>query len=90
MSVNIGRILGIPIRINYTLWIVFLIIAWSLASPYGYIPQAYPGLGTATYWAIGIVSAFLLFVSVLLHELSNSYIEKMNGFPIARITIFFF
>ena len=90
MSVNIGRILGIPIRIHYTLWIVFLLIAWSLASPYGYIPQAYPGLGTATYWAIGIVSAFLLFVSVLLHELSHSYIAKKNGLPIARITLFFF
>src|SRR6266581_6461236 len=88
LSVNIGRILGIPIRIHWTLWLVFLLIAGSLAD--FYLPAVYPGLGTATYWAIGAVSAFLLFVSVLLHELSHSYIAKKNGLPIARITLFFF
>ena len=88
MSANIGKILGIPIRIHWTLWLVFLLIAGSLAD--FYLPAVYPGLGTTTYWAIGGVSAFLLFVSVLLHELSHSYIAKKNGLPIARITLFFF
>ena len=88
MSLNIGRIIGIPVRIHYTLWLVLLLIAWSLAE--GYMPQHYPGLGPTTYWAIGIVSAIILFVSVFLHELSHSYIAKKNGLPIARITLFFF
>ncbi len=90
MSVNIGRILGIPIKIHWTLWIVFLLIAWSLATPGGYLSLTYPGLSSTTYWLIGIVSALLLFVSVLLHELSHSYIAKKNGLPIARITLFFY
>jgi len=88
MSLNIGRIIGIPVRIHYTLWLVLLLIAWSLAE--GYMPQHYPGLGATTYWAIGIVSAIVLFVSVFLHELSHSYIAKKNGLPIKRITLFFF
>src|SRR5437867_7545722 len=88
MSLNIGRIIGIPVRIHYTLWLVLLLIAWSLAE--GYMPQHYPGLGATTYWAIGIFSAIILFVSVFLHELSHSYIAKKNGLPIARITLFFF
>ena len=88
MSLNIGRIIGIPVRIHYTLWLVLLLIAWSLAE--GYMPQHYPGLGAITYWAIGIVSAIILFVSVFLHELSHSYIAKKNGLPIKRITLFFF
>ena len=88
MSLNIGRIIGIPVRIHYTLWLVLLLIAWSLAE--GYMPQHYPGLGATTYWAIGIVSAIILFVSVFLHELSHSYIAKKNGLPIKRITLFFF
>jgi Zn-dependent protease/predicted transcriptional regulator len=86
--VRLGRIMGIPIRIHYTLWFVFILIAWSLAV--GYMPQQYPGLSTATYWAIGIASAIILFVSILVHELSHSYIAKKNGLPIARITLFFF
>jgi len=88
MSVKIGTIMGIPVRIHYTLWLVFLLIAWTLA--YGYMPQQYPGLSTLTYWTIGIASAVVLFVSVLVHELSHSYIAKKNGLPIARITLFFF
>jgi len=88
VSLNIGKVIGIPVRIHYTLWLVLLLIAWSLAD--GYMPQHYPGLGATTYWAIGIISAIILFVSVFLHELSHSYIAKKNGLPIARITLFFF
>jgi Zn-dependent protease len=88
MSANVGKILGIPIRIHWTLWLVFLLIAWSPAD--GYLPAVYPSFSAATDWAIGIVSAILLFISVLLHELSHSYIAKKNGLPIARITLFFF
>jgi Zn-dependent protease/predicted transcriptional regulator len=88
MSVRLGKIMGIPVRIHYTLWFVFLLIAWSLAV--GYMPQQYPGLGVSTYWAIGIASAVILFASVLVHELSHSYVAKKNGLPIARITLFFF
>ncbi len=88
MSVNTGKILAIPIRIHWTLWLVFLLIAWSLAD--GYLPSVYPSFNAATDWAIGIVSAILLFISVLLHELSHSYIAKKNGLPITRITLFFF
>ena len=88
MSVKLGNIMGIPVRIHYTLWLVFLLIAWSLA--YSYMPNQYPGLSKLTYWTIGIVSAAILFASVLVHELSHSYIAKKNGLPIARITLFFF
>ena len=88
MSMRLGKIMGIPVRIHYTLWLVFVLIAWSLA--YGYMPHQYPGLSTGIYWAIGIASAIILFASVLIHELSHSYVAKKNGLPIARITLFFF
>ena len=86
MSVKLGKIMGIPVRIHYTLWFVFILIAWSLA--YSYMPRQYPGLSTLAYWTIGIVSAIILFASVLVHELSHSYVAKKNGLPIARITYF--
>jgi Zn-dependent protease len=54
------------------------------------MPHQYPGLDVVTYWAIGIASAIILFASVLVHELSHSYVAKKNGLPIARITLFFF
>lgn len=54
------------------------------------MPHEYPGLGVVTYWAIGIASALILFVSILVHELAHSYVAVKNGLPIARITLFFF
>src|SRR5207245_9990624 len=83
-----GKILGIPIRIHWTLWLVFLLIAWALAGVY--LPAVYPTFSAATDWAIGAVSALLLFISVLLHELSHSYVAMSNGLPIATIVLFFF
>ncbi|HZD12071.1 MAG TPA: site-2 protease family protein, partial [Candidatus Binatus sp.] len=88
MSFRLARIYGIPIRIHYTLWIVFFLIAWFLAT--SYMPTNYPGLSTQAYWIIGLASAALLFLSVLVHELSHSIIAKRNGLPISRITLFFF
>lgn len=88
MSISLGRLIGIPIRIHYSLWLVFLLITWSLAV--GYMPQQYPGLARITYWGIGVASAIILFISVLIHELSHSFIAKRNNLPIARITLFFF
>jgi Zn-dependent protease/CBS domain-containing protein len=88
LSVTLGKIMGIPVRIHYTLWLVFLLISWSLAT--GYMPLEYPKLPVLIYWAIGIASAIILFASVLIHELMHSYIAKKKGLPIARITLFFF
>lgn len=88
MSVNLGRLMGIPVRAHYTLWFVIVLIAWSLAV--GYMPHHYPGLPSLTYWTIGVASAVLLFVSVLLHELFHSYVAKRQGLPVGRITLFFF
>jgi hypothetical protein len=79
MSIRLGKIMGIPIRIHYTLWFVFIVFAWSLAV--GCMPRQYPGLSAVTYWAIGLASAIILFASILAHELSHSYVAKKNGLP---------
>ncbi len=85
---NLGKIMGITIRVHYTLWLVFLLIAFSLAT--GYMPHHYPGLPAYMYWIIGLVSAIILFASVLFHELAHSYIAIRSGIPVGRITLFFF
>ena len=63
---EIGRALGIPIRVHPSWVLVFLFVTWSLAT--GYLPEALPGLSNSRYWGMGAVAAVLLFVSVLLHE----------------------
>jgi len=88
LSFKIGRLLGVPVKIHYTLILGVLLISWTLAV--GYLPVEYPGLSTETYWTIGIIGAILLFTSVLIHELAHSYIAKKSGLPVRRIMLFIF
>ncbi|NGZ96567.1 MAG: peptidase [Nitrospira sp. WS110] len=87
-SWEIGRALGIPIRIHASWFLVFLLVTWSLST--GYLPDNLPGLSSEHYWAMGAVAAVLLFFSVLLHELGHSYVALYYHIPIEQITLFIF
>lgn len=87
-GIKIFRILGIQVSLDYTWFIVFVLFAWSLS--YGYFPFRHPGLPTGTYLTMGILSATLLFVCVLIHEFSHSYTANRLGMDIHEITLFIF
>jgi Zn-dependent protease/predicted transcriptional regulator len=85
---QIGRILGIPIRVHASWLFIFFFVTWSLAT--GYLPDMLPGLSEPRYWAMGGVAALLLFASVLLHELGHSVVALRYRIPIGQITLFIF
>ena len=85
---RIGRIAGIDIGVHYTWLFAVALISWSLAQ--GFFPQAYPGWAVQTYWITGILSALLLFLTVLIHELSHSFVARARGLPVEGITLFIF
>jgi Zn-dependent protease/CBS domain-containing protein len=87
-SLRLGRIAGIEIGIHYTWLLAFALIAWSLAE--GFFPGAAPGQTLGAYWIAGVISALLLFVSVLLHELAHSLVAQARGIPVRSITLFIF
>lgn len=85
---QIGRVLGIPIKVHPSWFLVFGFVTWSLAT--GYLPEMVPGQTMTRYWGMGGVASVLLFVSVLLHELGHSYVAQRYHVPIAQITLFIF
>ena len=86
-SLRIGKIAGIDIYINISWIIILVLLTVSLATQF---PQSYPGWSTATYWVVGLISAILLFVSVLFHELAHSLVARSRGLPVKNITLFIF
>ena len=87
-KIEIARISGIPIKLDLSWFIILAFITWTLAS--GYFPSKYPELDKFTYLVMGLLSALLLFVSVLLHELSHSLVARRYNIPIRGITLFIF
>jgi Zn-dependent protease len=87
-AIKIARIFNINIQLHYSWFFILFLLTWGLAT--GFFPQYYPDLTSQTYWMMSAVAAILLFVSVLLHELSHSLVAKARNIKVESITLFFF
>jgi Zn-dependent protease len=87
-SVKLGRILGIPVGLHTSWFLVFGLVTWSLAV--GYFPAEHPSLPAVAYWGLGAVTSLLFFGSVLVHELSHSVVALRHEMPVQGITLFIF
>jgi len=88
MSLQITKIKGIPIRIHFTLIVVFFLITWTLSA--SLMPEFHPGLTRVEYWIIGILGAITSFTSILLHELAHSIVASRYGLKVRQIVLFIF
>ena len=87
-GIRIGQIIGIPIELNVSWFLIFGLLTWSLAT--GLLPQEYPELSGTWHWLLGAVTSFLFFGSVLAHELGHSVLALRNNVPVRKITLFIF
>jgi Zn-dependent protease/CBS domain-containing protein len=88
MSLQITKIKGIPIRLHFTLVVVFFLIAWTLSG--SLMPEIHPGLSRGQYWIIGVFGASTSFISILLHELAHSIVALKYGLKVRQIVLFIF
>ncbi len=87
-TIPLGRILGIPIGLDYSWFLIFGLITWTLAV--GYFPAEFRDWPVAEYWVVGAATACLFFASVLLHELGHSVVALGYKVPVRSITLFIF
>ena len=85
---RIGSIAGIEIRIDYSWFVIFVLILWTLTR--NVFPSAHPGQTSATYILMGLAGTLLFFASLLAHELSHSLVARSRGIPVHSITLFIF
>ncbi|GLI32863.1 site-2 protease family protein [Desulforhabdus amnigena] len=87
-GINLFRIAGIQITIDFSWFIIFILILWSLSV--GYFPKEFPGQNALAYWFAGLIATLLFFLSVVIHELSHSLMAIRLGMKINEITLFIF
>ncbi len=84
-SLRLVKISGIEVRLDYSWFIIFTLITWSLVQTF-----MSKKMNITTSLTIGILSSLLFFASVLAHELAHSFVARANGIPVHSITLFIF
>lgn len=87
-GINLFKIAGIQIVLDYSWFIIFLLVLWSLSA--GYFPHYYPQQSTPMYWLAGFIATMFFFASILIHELSHAMMSLRAGIHIPAITLFVF
>ncbi len=87
-NIPLGKIIGIPVGLDYTWFLIFLLLTWTLATTY--FPGEFKNWSAAEYWLVGAATSIMLFVSVLLHELGHSVLALHYKIKVKQITLFLF
>jgi Zn-dependent protease len=87
-SLRLGRIFGIRVGLNWSLLVVFVLIAWSLAT--GLFRGETPGQSAGAYWTAAVVAAVLFLASLLAHELAHAVVAQRLGVNVEGITLWLF
>jgi len=85
---NLLRVRGIQIIIDYSWFIIFCLVMYTMAE--SYFPQNHRNYAAPQYWVMGFAAAILLFASVLVHELAHSFVALKQGIHVTSIRLFIF
>jgi Zn-dependent protease len=87
-SFRLGRIAGVPVGVNWSVLVIFALIAAGLSA--GQFPRAYPDHSAWAYAVAGIGAAVVFLLGLLAHEVSHAVIAKRNGIAVKGITLWLF
>lgn len=91
-SFQIGKLFGIPLRIDPSWILIFLLLTYQLATiifPIELGLRFRRGLGVEMI-ALAVIASLLLFASVVAHELAHALIARTRGVQVLGITLFIF
>ena len=91
-QILVARVYGIPVRIDYTWFVVFAMSVALIAANVRKYPLqlgtfVIPPTGDAVAWTLGIVTTLGLFLSVFGHELSHALMGRTEGIEIEEIVL---
>lgn len=84
LSFPLGRVLGIPVRVHASWFLVFALVTWTLSNEIFAVQSRPVAIGA------GMIGALFLFGSVVLHELGHCVAARWFGIHVRRIQLFLF
>ncbi|MCG6138229.1 MAG: site-2 protease family protein [Nostoc sp. LLA-1] len=86
-TIRVGNLFGIPFYIHPSWFLVLGLVAWSYSSG---LAAQFPWLSGGLTLTLGLMTALLLFASVVAHELGHSFVAIRQGIDVKSITLFIF
>jgi Zn-dependent protease/predicted transcriptional regulator len=86
-SWRVGRIAGIEVRVDSSWVVIALLVTYSM---YLRVLYLYGSVSTVGAVGLAVLSAVLLFGSVLVHELAHALVSQARGIRVLDITLFLF
>ncbi|MEH2414491.1 site-2 protease family protein [Nostoc sp.] len=86
-TIRVGNLFGIPFYIHPSWFLVLGLVTWSYSSG---LAAQFPQLSAGLALLLGLMSALMLFASVVAHELGHSFVAIGQGIDVKSITLFIF
>ncbi|MEH2128882.1 site-2 protease family protein [Nostoc sp.] len=86
-TIRVGNLFGIPFYIHPSWFLVLGLVTWSYSSGLG---AQFPQLSAGLALLLGLMTALMLFASVVAHELGHSFVALGQGIDVKSITLFIF
>ncbi|MBA3241023.1 MAG: site-2 protease family protein [Acidobacteria bacterium] len=88
-QIQVARVFGIPVRIDYRWFLIFALSAWVIAESFeqGTIKTQRVQVGALTAWVAGIATTLGLFLSIFGHELSHALVASAEGIESEEIVL---
>jgi Zn-dependent protease/CBS domain-containing protein len=86
-NIRVGSLFGIPFYVNPSWFLVLGLVTWDYGNS---LAAAFPNLPDGSPLLLGLITALLLFGSVLAHELGHSFVALSQGIEVKSITLFLF
>jgi Zn-dependent protease len=87
-NIRLIQVMGIPISLDPSWFLVFALITWVLAV--SYFPSEFKQWSLVQFWIVAAITSLLFFLSVLLHELGHSIVALQYKLPVKSITLYIF
>ena len=90
-QIQVARVLGIPVRIDYRWFVVFALSAWVIA--FSYQQEGNTSLTQGVQleagwaWVAGVATTLALFLSIFGHELSHAIFARAEGIESDEIVL---
>ncbi|MGW5118918.1 site-2 protease family protein [Streptomyces noursei] len=84
-SVRIGRVVGVPLRMHWSVPLLVVLFAYGLGRQT--LPVIAPGRSAVVYAVAGVVGAALLTGSLLLHETAHAAIARRKQISVEDVTL---